>query len=144
MAAVTIGRDSRNKSVLPARVYRVSLKAVIRDADGKVLVNKEYDQKNWSLPGGGWEHGETEHQALARELKEEIDYEGQFKAIPKATTTFWLDSMQCWLLWIVYEVVTDNMNFGVGQDSTAIAFIDPAEFRKNSGSEAEQWIGEHL
>ena len=131
-------------SQYPSTFYRVSLKAVIRDERGGVLVNKEGESDTWSLPGGGWDHGETEHEALARELKEEVGYEGEFTATPRATATYWLESKQAYLLWIVYDVTTENMNFGVGEDSTEIVFIHPDEFRKNARSEAGRWIADNL
>ena len=68
-------------SQYPNTFYRVSLKAVIRDSDGRVLVNKEQDSTTWNLPGGGWDHGESEFEALARELKEEIGYDGEYEQI---------------------------------------------------------------
>ena len=130
-------------SQYPSTFYRVSLKAVIRDTEGRVLVNKERDSKSWNLPGGGWDHGETEKKALARELHEEVGYEGQFTAKPFATAVFWLDSKQSWLLWIIYDVETENQNFSAGQESSEIAFIRPQDFDPNSSKE-ERWIYENL
>lgn len=130
-------------SQYPTTFYRVSLKAVIRNEKGEILVNKEYDATDWSLPGGGWDHGETEHEALARELKEEVGYEGGFTSRPFATEIFWLDSKQAWLLWIVYEVETENQNFSVGEYSTEVAFIDPKTL-SGSKSRVERWIFENL
>ena len=131
-------------SQYPSTFYRVSLKAVIRDERGGVLVNKEGESDTWSLPGGGWDHGETEHEALARELKEEVGYEGEFTATPRATAVTWLESKQAYLLWIVYDVNPENMNFRIGEDSTEIAFIHPDEFRKNARGGAERWIADNL
>ena len=131
-------------SQYPSTFYRVSLKAVIRDEMGRVLVNKEGESDTWSLPGGGWDHGETEHEALARELKEEVGYEGEFTATPRATAVTWLESKQAYLLWIVYDVNPENMNFRIGEDSTEIAFIHPDEFRKNARGGAERWIADNL
>lgn len=133
-----------SQSIYPSTFYRVSLKAVIRDGQGRVLVNKEGDCDTWSLPGGGWDHGETEQEALARELREEVGYVGNFKSRPLATAIFWLESKQSYLLWIVYEVTTDNMDFNVGTDSSEIAFMYPADFRHQANSEAEHWIAENL
>ena len=52
--------------------YRVSVKALVFDADDRLLVVQE-PAAHWELPGGGWEHGETLEQCLARELHEELD-----------------------------------------------------------------------
>jgi 8-oxo-dGTP pyrophosphatase MutT (NUDIX family) len=51
-------------------LYRVSAKAVIIQ-DGKVLLVQE-NERWWSLPGGGIDHGETVSAALKRELEEEL------------------------------------------------------------------------
>lgn len=132
-----------HESQYPSTFYRVSLKAVIRNEENAVLVVKEYDSTNWSLPGGGWDHGETEHEALARELQEEVCYEGGFTSKPIATEVFWLESKQAWLLWIVYEIVTENMNFSLGEECTELAFINPKQFA-DSTNQTEQWIFENL
>lgn len=124
-------------------MYRVSLKAVIRNEKGEVLVCKEYHGNDWSLPGGGWDHGETEHEALARELKEEVNYDGNFTAKPFATAVFWVEPRKSWLLWIVYDVTTENMNFSVGNDTNEIAFVDPKTL-ENANERTERWIFENL
>ena len=133
-----------NKSQYPSTIYRVSLKAVIRNEKNEVLVVKEYDHTTWSLPGGGWDHGETEQEALARELKEEVNYEGNFSAKPIATCVFWAEKAQSWLLWIVYDVNVENYNFGVGEYSNEVAFIDPMSISGDSKSPTELWIRNHL
>jgi 8-oxo-dGTP diphosphatase len=58
----------------PSPFYRVSVKALIFDADGRLLVVQEPDGF-WELPGGGWEHGETLRGCLTRELAEELGAE---------------------------------------------------------------------
>lgn len=139
---MTTANPMPHRSIYPSTFYRVSLKAVIRDEQGRVLVVKE-NATSWSLPGGGWDHGETEHEVLARELKEEVGYAGNFTATPRATHVWWVESKQAYLLWIVYDVTTESMNFTVGADASEIAFMDPQEFA-GSESRAEQWIAEHL
>lgn len=56
---------------VPTPFYRVSVKALVFDADDRLLVVQE-PAGHWELPGGGWEHGETLEQCLARELREEL------------------------------------------------------------------------
>lgn len=138
-----LSEPEKHTSQYPNTFYRVSLEAVIRDGNGNILVNKEGDSDTWNLPGGGWDHGETEKQALARELYEEIGYQGDFEASPMTTAVFWLESKQAWLLWIVYRVTTETLSFSVGADSTEIRFIDPHQLQNASGFE-EQWIYANL
>lgn len=132
-----------HQSQYPSTFYRVSLKGVIRNQAGEILVCKESDSDTWSLPGGGWDHGETEHEALARELYEEVEYQGEFTAHPIGTAVFWLESRQAWLLWIVYDVTTSNQDFAPGQDTSEVAFMPVATFA-DSTSEAGQWIYQNL
>ena len=134
---------TERQSQYPNTFYRVSLKAVIRDASGKVLMNKEDTSDTWNLPGGGWSHGETEHQALARELEEEVDYRGLFDTKLLKTAVFWLESKQAYMLWLVYEVTPDNFEFSVGSDSTEVEFVDPKSL-KNAISREERWVYENL
>lgn len=133
----------KHVSQYPNTFYRVSLKAIIRDQNGNVLVNKEQDSTTWNLPGGGWDHGETEKEALARELFEEVGYKGDFKSELFRTAVFWIESKQAWLLWIVYNVTTENQDFSIGADSSEFTFIDP-KLLEYATSFEEQWIYSNL
>jgi 8-oxo-dGTP diphosphatase len=55
-------------------LYRLAVKAIIVN-QGKVLLVKELDDDFWSFPGGGIDYGESDLQALVRELHEEIGVE---------------------------------------------------------------------
>lgn len=70
------------KGKYPNTFYRTSIKAVIRNEDGEVLVVKEHQDK-WELPGGGLDHGEDIHDCLRRELAEELGITSDF------TEEFW-------------------------------------------------------
>lgn len=129
----------------PTTFYRVSLKAIIRDTVGRVLVVKEKSD-NWSIPGGGWDHGETEHEALARELFEEVGFRGDFGSKIIATETFWLEQRESWLLWLVYEITIENFDtqaFSIGVDADAIAWMYPTEF-KTIPTGTARWISCNL
>ena len=53
--------------------FRMSVHAVILNPDQQVLLLKStYADKNWGLPGGALEPGETIHAALQRECQEEL------------------------------------------------------------------------
>ncbi|HEY1085772.1 MAG TPA: NUDIX hydrolase [Candidatus Saccharimonadales bacterium] len=122
-------------SQYPSTFYRVSLKAIIRNEKGEVLVNKEHGRDHWSLPGGGWDHGESDIECLKRELHEEVGYKGNLtaKVIDVLQEPIWMSSSKAWLLWIVYEVIPENMEFSVGEESDEIAFVDPIAFKDSEG-----------
>jgi len=110
----------------PSTFYRVSLKAIIRNGDGDILVNKEAGRGDWSLPGGGWDHGETKIECMKRELSEEIGYQGDLiMNLVGVSEPVFMPTKQNWLIWVVYDVFTENNNFSIGGDSDEICFIDP-------------------
>jgi 8-oxo-dGTP diphosphatase len=53
--------------------YRLSAHGVFTNPEGKILLLKAtYGDKRWGLPGGGFDPGETVHETLIRECKEEL------------------------------------------------------------------------
>jgi 8-oxo-dGTP diphosphatase len=53
--------------------FRLSAHAVITDAAGRVLLLKaSYGAEAWGLPGGALDPGETIHEAVLRECREEL------------------------------------------------------------------------
>jgi 8-oxo-dGTP pyrophosphatase MutT (NUDIX family) len=111
--------------------YRVSIKAVIHDQQGKILVVREKNNPNWNLPGGGMDYGESEYKALQRELLEEINYTGDFAYTPLGIRPMYLEAFESWQLWVVYKVTPENFNFSPGEDANEIAFMDIKEFKES-------------
>ena len=60
-------------------LYRISIKALIYNDAGQILVVKEDGRPLWDLPGGGMDYGETFESALKRELYEEVGYKGNLR-----------------------------------------------------------------
>lgn len=114
-------------------LYRISLKAVIYDKDGHLLVTNEAG-RGWHLPGGGMEHGETIEAALRRELQEEIGYDGPLTYKVIGAEPMWMgDELNMWQMWIVMKVEINNFDFMDGRSQ----LIDP-EVLKNSDSRDSQ------
>lgn len=109
-------------SKYPNTFYRVSVKALIRNELGEVLVLKE-NQNTYSLPGGGLDHGEEPLAGLQREVAEELGI-AITSAKPHSTKTFYLQSKQAWLMWSVFIAEIDSHNFALGQGVTEAKFID--------------------
>lgn len=114
----------------PNAFYRVSVKALIRNEKGHVLVLKE-NQDTWSLPGGGLDHGENAAAGLRRELKEELNLEVKNEISPAQIKTFYLESYKSWLLWIVFIVSSEAQDFEFGEGVKEAKFINPAFLSKS-------------
>lgn len=122
-------------------LYRVSLKALIRDSNGKILVVREKGTTWWDLPGGGIDHNESVQEALAREMKEEVGYSGEFsyRVITVDEKADYIDVANAWQIRLVFEVKTNNMNFSPGDDGEEVQFIDP-EILRGTKHDAEARI----
>ena len=115
----------------PTTFYRVSIKALIRDAHNKILVVKE-NQDTWSLPGGGLDHGEDPAQGILRELNEELGIENAQVNDIACVKTFYLEHKQAWLMWVVYDVRISKSEFIYGDGVTAVTFLDPEALAKSN------------
>lgn len=107
----------------PNTFYRVSVKALIHDSTGKILVIKE-NQDTWSLPGGGLDHGEDPIKGILRELNEELKIERAEVSDIACVKTFYLEHKQAWLMWVVYDVTISDTEFIYGDGVTAAMFLD--------------------
>lgn len=102
--------------------YRVSLKALIRNQAGEILMVSE-KSGDFSLPGGGMDHGESAHDCLARELYEEILLTTPFREKLIGMRTRFVETKQAWLMWLVYEIEYDELDFGTGEHADAVQWV---------------------
>ncbi|HEX6258448.1 MAG TPA: NUDIX hydrolase [Candidatus Saccharimonadales bacterium] len=121
-------------------LYRVSLKCLVRNKNGEVLVVKESSRTWWDLPGGGMDHGESIKDAIAREMKEEVNLTGDFTyRVIDVDEPALLGAHNFWQLRLVFAVTPQNMLFTTGGDGDAIAFKRPEVFA-SSESKVERRI----
>lgn len=121
-------------------LYRVSMKGLVRNENGEVLVVKETGRDWWDLPGGGMDHGEDIKQAIAREMKEEVNLVGDFTSnIISVDDPSFLEKHNMWQVRLIYVIVPKNPTFSPGEDADEVAFINPELF-KSSEKEAERRI----
>lgn len=87
--------------------YRISVKAIIKDKEGRILLGREKDAP-WELPGGGLEHGESLKEGLTRELAEETGYSIEWMS--DQPVAFWTVNKEVgsptlkWFAFVAYEV----------------------------------------
>ena len=125
-------------------LYRVSIKVLIRRADGHVLVVKEAGRNHWDLPGGGMDHGENIKSAIARELDEEVCLKGDFTyQVIAVDEPKIMSSAKIWQLRLIFEIIPVEMSFKPGDDGDEISFIDPSTL-KESDNPVERQIYDYL
>lgn len=125
-------------------LYRVSMKCLVRNENDEVLVVKETGRNYWDLPGGGMDHGESIRLAIAREMKEEVNLEGEFDyRVIAVEEPRMLVHINVWQLRLIFEVKPSCMVFNIGSDGDEVAFMNPELF-KNSASKHEQCVYDYF
>ena len=118
---------------VPGRVdflFRNSLKALVFNDKGEVLLVKEDGRDMWDIPGGGIDHGESIEDVIRRELKEEVNFEGKFKyKVILAESPVFVESIKIWQMRIIFAVWPENTVFSPGQDGDEIRFVNPGELK---------------
>ncbi len=113
--------------------YRISVKAVIKDDAGRVLLGREKDG-SWELPGGGLEHGENPKEALAREIAEETGYAVDWMS--DQPVAFWTINKDVgsptlkWFAFVAYGAKVSGEfrpSFGTNDEVEEIRYVSPAE-----------------
>ena len=125
-------------------LYRISIKGIIFDRDGQVLVVKESGRSGWDLPGGGMDHGETIKQAIAREMHEEVSLEGDFSyKIVAVEDPKLLKHSSILQIRLIFLVTPEKMDFKPGVDADEVRFID-LDVLRDSGNFAESKVYEYV
>jgi 8-oxo-dGTP pyrophosphatase MutT (NUDIX family) len=114
-------------------LFRVSLKAVILNKDGLVLVVKETGRDWWDIPGGGIDHGETIHEALTRELREEVSIKSDFDyEVIVVEDPRYLETHNLYQMRITFLVTPEHYVLASGVDSDEAIFADPKDFKDSN------------
>ena len=109
-------------------LYRISLKALIYNDAGQILVVKEIDRTYWDLPGGGMDFGETIESSLKRELYEEVGYRGGLRyQLFDASDEMYIERIDANQICFYCRVWPDNFDFIPGEEGDEVKFVDPEE-----------------
>lgn len=127
------------KNKYPDTIYRVGVKAVIKDASGKVLcVHDTGDADMWSLPGGGLDHGDSVRDGLARELAEEIDYTGTFSMVYIGECIYPSRAISAYVLYVVFDVkLEDEYVAKAGIDAKEVRYLASHDIDRYTDRQAE-------
>ena len=127
------------KSKHPNTIYRVGIKAVIKDESGRVLcVHDTGDDDMWSLPGGGLDHGDGQRNALARELQEEIAYKGEFDMEYIDTCIYASHAIGAYVLYIIFNVTLKDAYTPIaGVDAKEVAYLTSSSITAYTDRQAD-------
>jgi 8-oxo-dGTP diphosphatase len=118
-----------NRMDINNKMYRVSAKALVYDENKKILLLKEKTGL-WELPGGGIEHGNTPHETVRRELKEECGFDVASVAdSPKCVWSAHHEQKDIWTLMIAYDTVVAKMDFVPSDECEEYRFVSVEEMR---------------
>lgn len=121
-------------------LYRISIKGLIKNKKGEVLVVKESGRIYWDLPGGGMDHDEDIASSIAREMREEVNLKGAFTyKVIAVDEPAYLKNHHFWQVRLIFQIHPTDMTFSAGEDGDEIAFIHPDAF-KDSAVEVERRI----
>lgn len=107
----------------PDTFYRVVVKALIKDSEGKVLLVKE-TPGFMSFPGGGLDHGESPEEGLKREIREELGIDDVKVGKLLHAEPIFLPRSDYWMTWLIYDVTLDSLDFKVREDVAGVEFTD--------------------
>ena len=111
--------------------YRTSVKALIKNSDGKILLSKE-ENGFFDFLGGGLDHGETLQEGLKREVLEETNLKVKNIALkPSYFITFYSKSNTRWAANVLIECELEDLNFTPSSECIALEFFTPQEILDN-------------
>ena len=111
--------------------YRTSVKALIKNSDGKILLSKE-ENGFFDFLGGGLDHGETLQEGLKREVLEETNLKVKNIALkPSYFVTFYYKSNTTWAANVLIECELEDLNFTPSSECIALEFFTPQEILDN-------------
>lgn len=114
--------------------FRFGSHAMVFNAENKVLLLKRtYGNKGWSLPGGAVDPGETIHQALFRECREEL---GINVIDPVLTGLYYHRSINTHAA-IFRCVISDDDEIVLSSEHSAIRWADLTELSESQRVRAE-------
>lgn len=114
-------------------LYRVALRALIRNDKGEILIVKEKGRDWWDLPGGGLDYGESIKEGLSRELNEEIGLSCEFDyRVIALQAPGWNERLGVMQVNVIFEVKPMELKLNRGVDACELDFQAPDKIYKSN------------
>lgn len=107
--------------------FRVSVKGIVVDDQGRILLSRE-DNGKWDMLGGGLDHEEDPLEGLKREVLEETGLEAVWiSQTPKYFITSPSFGGKGYVANVVYEIKLKDLNFTPSEESQELRFFTTEE-----------------
>ena len=105
------------------------------------MVN-EHDR--WSFPGGGWDFEESLHEALKREMYEEVALKSEFSEKVITAVPFYNPNKQAWQMWVACEIEYTELEYGIGEHASDVKWMaaDEIDYTTMAGKLMKQVLEE--
>lgn len=148
MQSVKFTKQNRDWLV-PDAFYRISIKAIITNDQNQLLVLRDITESSeegggYELPGGGLDWGETEHETLQRELREELNLKNNSIGSAPIAYVYGQHPKGYRTLKIYYRVKINGTPKDNEPDSLTHEWVSKKQFAKLQMPGDESGIREHL
>jgi 8-oxo-dGTP pyrophosphatase MutT (NUDIX family) len=115
----------------PKRLRRTAACAIVLDDRGRVLLHRRTDNGRWALPGGAIETGETAHEAVVREVREETGFAVEVLRLvgvysdPRHTTIAYPDGNVIAYVAVAFECRLVGGSPALSDETSAVEWFDP-------------------
>lgn len=110
--------------------YRVSVKGIVINDDGRILLSRE-DNGMWELLGGGLDHGEDPMVGLKREIHEETGLVVTYVSPePKYFVTCQRLNSEYYTANVIYEIKLKDLHFTPSDECQELRFFNADEMRQ--------------
>lgn len=110
--------------------YRVSVKGIIIDDEGRILLSLE-DNGKWEMLGGGLDHDEDPIVCLKREIAEETGLVvTHVSPSPKYFVTCRRENADTYIANVIYEIKLQDLNFTPSDECQELRFFTTEEMRQ--------------
>lgn len=107
--------------------FRVSVKGIVIDDQGRILLAREEDGW-WDMIGGGIDHDEDPIDALKREVTEETGLSVTYVSpTPKYFVTAKRRNHESYVANVIYEIQLANLDFTPSDECQVLRFFSPEE-----------------
>ncbi len=112
---------------MDSRDFHVTIKGLHFDEQGRVLLLRE-NSGVWDLPGGRLEHGESFHEALRRECREEIGIDCEILDAEPRWSWPALGGDGVWKVVLCFRIRLPHLDFTPSGECVGLDFVSAAAF----------------